>query len=272
MLKKKLDLEFSGHVPAANDIISALKRGEFKAYYQPKVELNGLELSGLEVLARWQHPSFHILTPDHFLDTVRVAGLLNELTHSLVDQALDTHNILTRSGIDAPMALNLETSQIGDSDFICALIAQVSRNTIRPQPLTIEITENGGDALTSSRFIENMTKLTTSGWRLSIDDFGTKYSALERICQIHCSEIKIDQSFTRNMLTSARYKKIIKYIIAIGKSMQMNVVAEGIETLQQLNVLQEFGCDQGQGFLFSAALSAEDIEHWCLKWNGALLL
>jgi EAL domain-containing protein (putative c-di-GMP-specific phosphodiesterase class I) len=271
MLKRKIDSGFSANALNSNDIVSALKRAEFKAYYQPKVELSGLELSGLEVLARWQHPCSHLLMPDSFLPAVKAAGLLNDVTHSLVDQALATHNTLTRAGIDAPMALNLETSQIGDSDFICSLIAQANRNAIRAQPLTIEITEKGGE-VTSSRLIKNMIKLNASGWRLSIDDFGTGYSSLERVCQIPCSEIKIDRSFTQNMLTDMRYKKIVKYIIAIGKAMQLTVVAEGVETLQQLNFLQGLGCDQGQGFLFSVALSAEQIEQWCLKWNGALLL
>lgn len=272
MLKRKIDSGFSANALSSNDIVSALKRAEFKAYYQPKVELSGLELSGLEVLARWQHPCSHLLTPDRFLPAAKAAGLLNEVTLSLVDQALATYNTLTHSGIDVPMAINLEASQIGDSDFICALIAQANRNTIRAQPLTIEITERGGEALTASCFIKNMAKLNASGWRLSIDDFGTSYSSLERICQIPCSEIKIDRAFTQNMLTDMRYKKIVKYIIAIGKALQLTVVAEGIETLQQLNFLQGLGCDQGQGFLFSAALSSEQIEKWCLKWNGALLL
>lgn len=255
-----------------NDIVSALKRVEFKAYYQPKVELSSLELSGLEVLARWQHPCNHLFMPDIFLPATKAAGLLNEVTHSLLDQALATYNTLTRSGIETPMAINLEAGQIGDSDFICALIAQANRNTIRAQPLTIEITEHGGEAFMASSFINNMAKLNASGWRLSIDDFGTSYSALERICQIPCSEIKIDRSFTQNMLTDMRYKKIVKYIIAIGKALKLTVVAEGVETLQQLNFLQGLGCDQGQGFLFSAALSSEQIEQWCLKWSGALLL
>jgi len=254
------------------EIVYALKRAEFKAYYQPKVELSSLELSGLEVLARWQHPCSSLLTPDKFLPSVKAAGLLNDLTHSLLYQALTTHNSLMRAAINAPMALNLETSQIGDGDFICSLIAQANIHGFRTKPLTIEITESGIEPFTSPHMIRNIAKLNACGWRLSLDDFGTGHSSLERLCQIPCSEIKIDQSFTQHMLSDMRYQKIVKYIIAIGKAMQLTVVAEGIETFQQLNFLQSLGCDQGQGYIFSPALSAEDIQQWCFRWNRAALL
>ncbi|KPY12821.1 EAL domain-containing protein [Pseudomonas savastanoi pv. phaseolicola] len=270
MLNQKKSSVFFASSINYYDIVFALKCAEFKSYFQPKIELSSLEVSGLEVLARWKLPNSQLLTPDIFLPAVKSAGLLNELTHTLTDQALTTYNALKRSGLDVPLALNLDASQIGDSSFIGALITQVNRNPIHNQPLTLEITESGGEALTASHFIKNLARLDACGWRLSIDDFGTAYSALERVCQIPCSEIKIDRTFTQNMLADIRYKKIAKYIIAIGKAMQLTVVAEGIETLEQLNFLQGLGCDQGQGFLFSAALPAEDIERWCLRWNGAL--
>lgn len=130
------------------------------------------------------------------------------MTHTLTDQALTTYNALKRSGLDVPLALNLDASQIGDSSFIGALITQVNRNPIHNQPLTLEITESGGEALTASHFIKNLARLDACGWRLSIDDFGTAYSALERVCQIPCSEIKIDRTFTQNMLADIRYKKL----------------------------------------------------------------
>lgn len=256
------------HRFSINDIAIALKRCEFKAYYQPKVELFYLELSGLEVLVRWEHPDLGTLTPDKFISSVITGALLNEMTHSLLDQAITLHKRLSHKSIRTVMAINLEPSQVNDSCFIRSFIAQA---TSHANFLTIEITERDDGLSAFPQFARNAEKLKAAGFRLSIDDFGIGYSSLERICKIPCSEIKIDRVFIKNMFNDTKYRKIIQLMIDIGNSMHLNVVAEGIETHQQLNLLQSLGCKQGQGYLFSAALSSERIEQWCMKWSGCTL-
>ncbi|MGE1153874.1 EAL domain-containing protein [Pseudomonas kitaguniensis] len=252
------------------EISNALKRAEFKAYYQPKVELFGLDLSGVEVLARWEHPLFGVLTPDRFLPSVIECGLLNEMTHFLLAQALSVQKRLSDMSIRTTMAINIEPSQVADNDFVCALIAQANFKTLATNELTIEITERNIDFSWLPKFLKNTAKLKAAGFNLSIDDFGTGYSSLERICKTPCSEIKIDRTLVRNMISDNRHLKIIQIIVNIGRTLKLNVVAEGIETIQQLNLLQSLGCHQGQGHLFSNALSSEQIEQWCIKWAGCI--
>lgn len=264
---KKEQSRKTTHTFTHEDLIFAAKRLEFKAYYQPKIDLKNLSLVGLEILLRWHHPSLGILTPDVFLSEIIEAGCLNSITHSLLDQAIVTQHMLIGAGINSSMALNLEPCQISDSEFIHKLITKLTHCSAIRGPLTIEITENGTEPLTSSYAIKNIEKLRTAGCCISIDDFGTGHSSLERICQIPCSELKIDRLFTRHMLSDLRYKKIIQHILKLSKAFKLNVVAEGIETFQQLKFLQSIDCNQGQGYLFSPAISAEKILQWCIKWN-----
>ncbi|MFB3305999.1 EAL domain-containing protein [Pseudomonas sp. AMR01] len=253
-----------------SEIVKALSCSEFKAYYQPKVELFGLDLSGLEVLVRWKHPELGVLTPDKFLHTVIAGGLLNEMTRSLLDQALIFQKRLACRSIRTAMAINLEPSQVTDSGFIRAFIAQANSHDITNNALTIEITERANESLSFPKFARNSAKLKAAGFSVSIDDFGIGYSSLERVCKTPCSEIKIDRVFVENMCSDVQYRKMIELMVNIGSTLQLNVVAEGIETLQQLNLLQSLGCHHGQGHLFSAALPSEQIEQWCIKWSGCI--
>ncbi|WDU65078.1 EAL domain-containing protein [Pseudomonas poae] len=256
----------------SQEIQSAIQRNEFRAYYQPQVELTSYEVSGLEVLARWHHPRLGLMAPHTFLPSIMTSGLFNELSYSLIKQALDTQNTLFSQGFDLPISINLEPSQLGDTCFINTLIAQVHQGSVNRRPLTIEITESRDENLQSPKYSKNIAAIKDVGWSVAIDDFGTGYSSFERICQLKCSELKIDQSFVRNMMVDDNYSKAIKYIVALACDMGLKSVAEGVETPQQLIQLQNIGCEHGQGYLFSAPLSSEKIKAWCVRWSGAALL
>ena len=252
---------------SVDDIVIALRFSELKAYYQPKIKLFDLELSALEVLARWEHPLFGVLAPDNFLHAVVEGGLLDEMTYSLLEQALTLQKRLSYKGIETKIAINLEPSQLADSAFISSFISQAQYHGAENN-LVIEITERDNGTIALQRLAINAKKLQEAGFFLSIDDFGIGYSSLERICKIPCAEIKIDKSFVKKICTDVQYHKMVQLMINIGRTMLLNVVAEGIESLQQLNLLQSLGCQEGQGYLFSAAMSSERVEEWCGHWSG----
>ncbi|ATV17977.1 EAL domain-containing protein [Pseudomonas syringae pv. theae] len=255
-----------------NEIVSAIKRDEFMAFYQPQIDLHSYELSGIELLARWQHPCHGLLAPPQFFPSIVNAGLFNELSHSLIRQALSTQNNLLGQGLDFPLSINLEPSQISDSSFINTMIEQIDQGALSRRPLIIEITEHGSENLQSPCVAKNLAKLEALGWGLSIDDFGTGHSSLTRLCQVSCSELKIDRSFICRMLTDDRYATVVNYIITLARSLGLRVVAEGVETFQQLAYLENIGCRHVQGYLFTAPLSSAHIEEWCVRWSGAALL
>ncbi|GBH17854.1 EAL domain-containing protein [Pseudomonas syringae pv. actinidiae] len=121
-----------------NEIVSAIKRDEFMAFYQPQIDLHSYELSGIELLARWQHPCHGLLAPPQIFPSIVNAGLFNELSHSLIRQALSTQNNLLGQGLDFPLSINLEPSQISDSSFINTMIEQIDQGALSRRPLIID--------------------------------------------------------------------------------------------------------------------------------------
>lgn len=247
-------------MPSATDIQRALHDGEFIPYFQPKVDLQSLEVVGAEVLVRWQHPRLGLMSPGQFLEIVQHYGFLDDMTVAIGRQALrflKSHKLVKQISL----AINLDASQLDSPNLVNTVKKTLFDEHLPAHCLTLEITETGliHSPITS---IENLVRLRLLGCGISIDDFGAGFSSLQRICEMPGTELKLDASFTRSMTHNPRSLAAVDSVLRLAKNLEFNVVAEGIETYEQLRCLQKLDCPTGQGYLFSKPLSEQDFLVW----------
>ncbi|WP_016782165.1 EAL domain-containing protein [Pseudomonas fragi] len=248
--------------PACEDEVrQALALQQLQAWYQPKFNLRSGEVCGVEVLCRWMHPSKGVLPPALFIPVLERCGLMDELLFAQLDQALSLQEQARIQGYPLNMAFNLQTSQLANSQLTYTLKGILARHGTPGSRLTFELTENGLLQAPAAS-LENLVRLRMMGCRLSLDDFGAGFSSLQRLCQLPFNEIKLDGEFVRNLEHEPRCAAVIASTLALGNSLGMAVVVEGIETLDQLQRLLAMGCVEGQGYWFARPMSGQGLLHW----------
>jgi EAL domain-containing protein (putative c-di-GMP-specific phosphodiesterase class I) len=251
-----LDLE----LPGSQEVAHALHDQQIKAYYQPKINLHTGEIYGVEVLARWLHPIQGILSPAFFIPTLEHDGLMDELMFDQMNQALALQKQLGEKTIDLNFAFNLQTSQLAGGQLTQRIKSMLDHFDLPGTGLTFELTESGLLEATAAS-LETLVRLRMMGCQLSIDDFGAGFSSIQRLCQLPFNEIKLDTEFVRS-LQEQRCQTVISSILALGDSLGMSVVVEGIETLEQRDKLLELGCSRGQGYFYARPMSGADLLSW----------
>jgi diguanylate cyclase (GGDEF)-like protein len=225
---------------------AAIKNRDFSPYYQPLVDLLSGQTIGFELLARWDRADGADIGPDQFISIAEETGLINDLMLGLLDKACqearDWDPALT-------IAVNISPVQLKDPWLAEKILGALAKNGFAPARLAIEITENAiiADEENARRTIES---LKNQGMRVGLDDFGTGYASLHHLRVLPFDKIKIDKSFTSNLTTDAEAMKLVKAIVGLAISLDLPVVAEGIENPEDAEVLRNLGCAQGQGFLF----------------------
>lgn len=255
--------------PDEEEVCSAFARGEFVSYFQPKCDLRTGEFRGVEVLTRWQHPSKGMLYPPSFMQVLERCGLLNELLFSQVKQSLALQSHLKIRGHSVNYALNVMASQLSDGSLSMGIKKLLSTYAAAGSGLTFELTESGSLEINRTT-LKCLIHLRMMGCRLSIDDFGMGFSSMHRLCQLPFTEIKVDREFTKRFLVDDRSKAIINSTLALGKTLGMTVVIEGVETEEQRLQLVELGCTQGQGFLYARPMSAFHFAQWLSDRKSSL--
>ncbi len=239
----------------------ALNEQQLQAWYQPKVDLNTDDVCGVEVLARWIHPLRGVLPPATFMPVLERCGLLDTLLFIQMNQALSLQRLAVKSGLTLDLSFNLHASQLNNSNLTAAIKDILSRHDTAPASLTFELTESGLlEAPATS--LETLVRLRMMGCRLSIDDFGAGFSSLQRLCQLPFTEIKLDGEFARTLLHEPRCEAIVRSTVALGKTLGMSVVIEGIENEEQREALLAMGCSRGQGYLFARPMNDMDLLRW----------
>ncbi|MDF3202859.1 EAL domain-containing response regulator [Pseudomonas sp. 1912-s] len=241
-----------------NEVRHAILEQQLEPYYQPKFDLLTGEVLGVEVLARWNHPSKGLLTPAIFLPTLEHCGLMDELLFSLMHQALDLQGQAKRRGVRLNLAFNLQASQLADIELASKIKRMLASHHATGSSLTFELTESGLIEVPAVS-LENLVRLRMMGCRLSIDDFGVGFSSLQRLCQLPFNEIKLDAEFVRDIENEPRCRAVISSTLAMGQSLGMSVVIEGIETAAQQQQLLKMGCTQGQGYWHSRPMTGADL-------------
>ncbi|NCE90620.1 EAL domain-containing protein [Pseudomonas sp. L13] len=246
----------------------ALAERQLHAFYQPKFNLVTGGVEGVEVLARWQHPSGLVLSPSVFMPALERFGLLDEWLYTKMDQALAVQEQARRQGVSVNMAFNLHAGQLASRTLTANVKQLLARHGAVGHGVTFEITESGL-LETSTVSLESLVHLRMMGCRLSIDDFGAGFSSMQRLCQLPFNEIKLDAEFVRTLEEEPRCLAVIASTLALGHTLGMSVVIEGIETTAQHRKLLELGCTLGQGYWYARPMSGPDLLCW-LKHPQAL--
>jgi diguanylate cyclase (GGDEF)-like protein len=230
-------------------------------HYQPKQSLRGREFVGVEALVRWQHPVLGLLPPSKFIDIAEREGMMRDLTIDVLDSALAQQRRWRETGHEIPVAVNLSAASLIDSRLPDDVQALLERHQTDPADLELEITE---DTLMRdpNRALAVIARISEMGVSFSLDDFGTGYSCLAQLKRLPVKSLKIDRSFVMNMMDSAEDASIVRSAIQLGHSLNLSVVAEGIERPEHVTQLEDFGCDIAQGFHLGRPVPAEEIPGW----------
>jgi diguanylate cyclase (GGDEF)-like protein/PAS domain S-box-containing protein len=243
-----------------NDLRQAIRNAEFELYYQPQFSVSRNEIVAMEALIRWKHPIHGLLNPSGFIDLAEETGLIGTITDWVLGESCRQLSVWRAMGLNnLRMAVNVSPREFERNDIIERILTQKACNNLPADSLEIEITENIllRDA---PSVIDKMKFLREHGVRISIDDFGTCYSSLNYLRLFPVSMIKIDQSFVRDLNDEHSVSPIIQAIIGIARGFGLHLLAEGVETIDQLNILKGLGCDEMQGYFFSKPLQAEEAE------------
>ncbi|RYV49812.1 putative bifunctional diguanylate cyclase/phosphodiesterase [Pengzhenrongella frigida] len=243
------------------ELRTALTDQQLVVHYQPKIDLGTGEVSGVEALVRWNHPRHGLLYPDRFLDLVEEAGLMAALTRVVLGSALDQAAAWRDAGRPITVAVNLSASSLVDVELPDEVAGMLAARDLPPSALQLEITEEFLMA-DRERARTILTRLRTNGIEIAVDDFGTGYSSLAYLRDLPIDELKLDRSFILQMADDARATALVASIIALAHSLDLRIVAEGVETETVLAELTVLGCDEAQGYHLSRPLPAAALDDW----------
>jgi EAL domain-containing protein (putative c-di-GMP-specific phosphodiesterase class I) len=256
------------HLMLEASLLRAIGNHEMVLGYQPKVDLRTGKIVGAEALVRWNHPENGVMLPEQFIPVAEETGIIVPLGEWVIVEACGTLKALEALGIhDFVISVNLSARQLRQRQFAAGLARTLKRMEVDPRNLELEVTESQLMDRPDEA-MEALAELKALGVRLSIDDFGTGYSSLSLLQKFPVDFIKIDRSFLGEVSQDG-HAVITCAIIALGHSLKLKVVAEGVETLEQLTFLRAHECDQMQGYYFSPALSQQSLQE--LLRSGARL-
>ncbi|MDE3201735.1 MAG: EAL domain-containing response regulator [Acidobacteriota bacterium] len=265
-------LETPAYTFPDEELRDALQSTHFQNYYQPQVSLTNGQIVGLEALIRWNHPRDGVILPEHFLPRLEELGLMDELCWSSIRLALgDASVILEAFNGPIRISLNATIHTLENLDFPDALLKLAHEHGLTADQIVIEVTESGL-ALEPSRALDVLTRLRMKGFQLSIDDFGAGYATMRQVQNVPATELKIDRSIVEKMHVNLSDRVMVEKIVEMGHELRMSVIAEGVATRQQLDLLRHCGCDQVQGFLFSRPLPAGELVQWLRAHNPQSVL
>lgn len=257
-VRRELDKELRG----------ALERNEFHLVYQPQVAFDDYRVVGVEALLRWHHPERGLVPPDLFIPLAEQNGSIIEIGEWVLDQACRQLRIWHDSGMsDLRMAVNLSTVQLHHSELSRIVTNLIQRYKLPPRCLEMEVTETGlmEDISAAAGHLNSLKK---AGVQIAIDDFGTGYSSLSYLRGLPLDKIKIDRSFVQDVLVDEDDATIVRAIIQLGRSLNMEVIAEGVESAEQEAYIIAQGCNEGQGYYYSRPLSATAFTEWVHSYSG----
>ncbi len=253
--------------PTEQDLRLALEKNELCAYVQPQVRFDTNTLVGMEVLVRWQHPQHGLVMPHTFITLAESAGLALDITEFMTKQALTiAQHAHSSFGFDGTISVNLAPVSLSDPNFPNAMEKLVNARQLPAHRICFEVTETSM-VLDSPLALEILTRLAIKGFKIAIDDFGVGHSNLERLDHYPISEIKIDMGFVQRAFENDRARVIVEESIVLGHKLGMQVVAEGVETIDHWNWLSAQGCDVAQGYYLSRPIPVAAVDSWSGKWG-----
>lgn len=264
---------FDDHSPRRltlmGELRQAIEKGQFELYHQPKVDIASERVIGSEALVRWHHARHGFIPPDEFITLAERTRMIRPLTHWVLEQAFSDCSAMRNAGFEWLVSVNLSTRDLHDPEFPDLIAGLLARTGIRPEWIVLEITESS-IMIDPARVLDTVGRLHAMGFQLSIDDYGTGYSSLSYLKKLPVTELKIDKSFVMDMLSSENDAIIVRATVDLAHNLGLKVTAEGVETEEALSILRGYGCDIGQGYLFSKPKPLMEILDWLQagRWKG----
>lgn len=265
---RSLDNADLDRLELGGQISRAVAAREFTLEFQPIVDLATGEAVAAEALARWHHPDRGNLDPRRFLDAVERSGQLTAFTEAILDQGLSSAGIWKAAGHPIPVAVNISPRSLLDRRFPALVREVLAEHSLPPESLILELTESL--MLSTMEIVDQvLAELGRIGVAIALDDFGTGFSSLTALARVPVRELKIDRSFVTDMDTSAEAMAVVRSTIELGRTLELSVVAEGIERVDQRRTLWDLGCQLGQGHLFARPLSQQRFVACLVKGSFA---
>lgn len=242
-----------------NSLPQALQRNQLSLEYQPVVELNTGKITGVEALLRWQHPQLGLISPTRFISIAEETGLIVPISDWVLNTACAQIQRWQQMGWHEPnVAVNLSTREFANRDLPQRIAHALREYELKPRQLTLELTESMvmTDPASAAELINELAEM---GVKVSLDDFGTGYSSLSYLKRFRLGCLKVDRSFVSGAAFNTGDQSIVRAVIALGKTLDLKIIAEGVETLEQANFLRQSGCDDAQGYFYSQAVRPELI-------------
>lgn len=249
------------------ELACAIEQGELEPYFQPKIHIASGAVIGAEALIRWPHKERGGIPPAAFIPLAEQSGLIDALTFLMFDKVTRQGGLWSQQGLNLNIAVNVSMKNLHRFDLPERLTEIATKNNFQPANIDLEITETSlmkDFAVT----LDILTRLRLKGIGLSIDDFGTGYSSMDQLKRIPFSELKIDYSFVHDAHQDMAARAILESSIALANKLNMTVVAEGVETQADWDLVAKLGCDLAQGFWMSKPLPASEFIPWLENWNA----
>lgn len=268
LLTRRIYRARQGFSISVDELDEALENNRVEVHYQPKVGLVDGLLHGVEALVRIHHPAFGLLEPDQFIPVAESSGRITPLTMMVLEQSINQAGAWQREGLDLGVAINMSTLAIRRLDLPDVVARMATEAGVQNDRITIELTES--QVADGAEILHILSRFRLREFRLSIDDYGTGQSGLQRLKRLPFSELKIDKAFVNGASRDSDMRSILEVSIELGRRLRMNVVAEGVENWQDWRLLRHLGCDMAQGFVIAKPVPAAGVSLWSKTWQAPL--
>jgi len=270
---KKLQALLDGYAPRASrkplrvedlsaaEIADGLRCGQFEAFFQPKVEVATNRFKGAEANARWRHPTRGMISPASFITVLETSGLIGTLTETILKSAAANCARWREAGALASVSVNLSLTMLADTELADRMRWIVESQGLEPQHVIFEVTESAA-AGNLGKALENLSRLRMKGFGLSIDDYGTGYSSMERLARVPFTELKIDKAFVQNAAADPGSRAMLESSLEMAQKLRITAVAEGVETKAQWDLLRALHCPLAQGYYIAKPMEADAFLEW----------
>jgi len=255
------------HLSMLGEMRKALGESQFELNYQPQLSMRSGLIAGLEGLVRWRHPTRGVVPPNEFIPFAEQTGFMRELTQWVVAEGARFAAELERAGLDLRISVNVSAQDIEIESFCTNVGKMLAQHRVEPRRLCLEITESGVLSETETA-LRNLKQISALGVGLSVDDFGTGYASLAQLQRLPVQELKIDRSFVSGLPGNRGNQSIVRATIDMAKQLGLSVVAEGVETVNELRMLATMGCDEVQGYFLSKPMPASEVMAWVEARNA----
>ncbi len=247
-------------------LLQALDQKNLKVLYQPQIDVNTGKITAVEALVRWEDEVIGVVSPDELIPIAEETGLINNIGSFMLEKACEQALIWKKAGLDLKVSINSSVREFRDKNMAKSILGTLAKTGCPASLIQIEITEKFALEAEAATFItQQMRKLENEGIAFILDDFGTGYGSFRYMQILPIDTLKIDKAFTSSLLKSEKTQKLMHGMVQLGKSMELKVVAEGVETAEQADLLTTYGCDAIQGYYISKPIHAEDIEALLVK-------